>query len=73
MTEDLRALLRADLGRRVPVHVIGGIGGQSSGAQYRAVVTASRRSGALGVSVYDWHATGAPVWPIVGAAWRGRV
>jgi hypothetical protein len=71
-TSDNLALLRSHLGK-VPVHVIGGIGGSSTGAQYRSFAATARAGGAIGVSIYDFHSTGAAVWPILTAAWQTKL
>ena len=52
------------------VHVIGGIGGSSTFAQYRRFVGAARQRGAVGISLYDYRITGASVWPILVSASR---
>jgi len=58
--------LHTDLGQpNAAVHVIGGIGGSSSADQYRAFVTAARKGGAVGISVYDFSVTAPAVWPIL--------
>jgi hypothetical protein len=58
--------LRADVGApRAPVHVIGGVGGQSSADQYRRFVAAARAHRAVGLSVYDFAITGAGVWRLL--------
>ena len=61
--------LRADLGApRAPVHVIGGVGGQSTTQQYRRFIAAARAHGAVGISVYDFAITGAGVWRLLARA-----
>jgi hypothetical protein len=65
-TSDNISRLRADLGQPgAIVHAIGGVGGGSSAAQYLRFVTAARRQGAIGLSVYDYRATGPAVWPLL--------
>ena len=61
--------LRTDLGQpNAAVHVIGGIGGSSTADQYRRFVTAARAGGAVGISLYDFRAANAGVWPLL--AWK---
>jgi hypothetical protein len=58
--------IRANLDQpKAAVHVIGGIGGTSTGDQYRRFVTAARQSGAVGISLYDFRITEPAVWPIL--------
>jgi hypothetical protein len=65
-TSDNIARLRADLGQPgAVVHAIGGVGGMSSAAQYVRFVDAARQDGAIGLSVYDYRATGPAVWPLL--------
>jgi LysM domain len=62
--------LRANLGdARAPVHVIGGVGGGSGADQYVGFARAAAAHGAVGLSVYDFRATGAGVWPLLRRAW----
>ncbi|TML10660.1 MAG: LysM peptidoglycan-binding domain-containing protein [Actinobacteria bacterium] len=64
-TENI-ARIRTDLGQpKAAVHVIGGIGGSSTAAQYRQFVTAARGGGAVGISLYDFRATSPSVWSIL--------
>jgi hypothetical protein len=65
-TSDNIARLRADLCQPgAVVHAIGGVGGMSSASQYLRFAAAARREGAIGLSVYDFRATGPAVWPLL--------
>jgi hypothetical protein len=65
-TSENIARLRADLGQPgALVHAIGGVGGMSSATQYQRFVDAARREGSIGLSVYDYRATGPAVWPLL--------
>jgi hypothetical protein len=46
----------------VPIHVIGGLGDASTGAETRAYVRALRLTGCLGGGLYDWSTTAAADW-----------
>jgi hypothetical protein len=65
-TSDNITRLRADVGQPgAVVHAIGGVGGMSSEAQYLRFAAAARGRGAVGLSVYDYRATGPAVWPLL--------
>ncbi|HEY5388645.1 MAG TPA: hypothetical protein VIL79_12175 [Thermoleophilia bacterium] len=56
-------IVREQTGRpTIPIHVIAGLGGQSSGTETTAYVRALRETGCLGGSMYDWSTTGAADW-----------
>ena len=58
--------IRTNLGQpNAAVHVIGGIGGDSTAEEYRRFVTAAREGKAVGISLYDFRVTNASVWPIL--------
>jgi hypothetical protein len=57
-------LVRSLTGRPdVPVHPIGGVGTDITGAQIDGMVRASAERGAIGGSIYDWYTTAADHWP----------
>ena len=65
-TSENIARIRANLGQpNAPVHVIGGIGGDSTTDEYRRFVAAAREGRAVGISLYDFRVTNASVWPIL--------
>jgi hypothetical protein len=47
---------------RLPIHVIGGLAGDSDHDETRGFARALRDSGALGASLYDWTTTGPEDW-----------
>ena len=47
---------------RVPIHVIGGVADDASGAEVEAFVRAVREHGVLGASIYNWSLTRAHDW-----------
>jgi LysM repeat protein len=58
--------IRADLGQpNAAVHVIGGIGGTSTAAEYRRFAAAARAGRAVGMSLYDYRISAPTVWPIL--------
>lgn len=64
-------LLRQLVGRPdAPVHAIGGVGSDITGAEIDGMVRAARERGAIGGSVYDWRTTSASLWPAL-AGFRG--
>lgn len=62
-TTDNLTRLRADVGRDAPVHPIGGIADAASARDDVAFVDASRASGAIGWSMYDFDTTRSDAWP----------
>jgi hypothetical protein len=46
----------------IPIHLIAGLGDKSSGGETTAFVRATRETGILGASMYDWSTTGAEDW-----------
>jgi hypothetical protein len=55
--------VRAHVGNpQLPVHPIGGIADKATDADHAAFVRAGRDTGAIGVSVYDFHTTVASAW-----------
>lgn len=54
-TEESTRRLVANVGRDVPVHVIGGIGDQTSPEDLEDFRDAIERTGAIGGSIYDWN------------------
>lgn len=60
--ENIR-LVREKTGRPwVPIHLIGGLAGDSSGAETKAFVRATRGAGIIGASIYDLGTTGSSDW-----------
>lgn len=57
--------LKARLGPDVKIHPIGGIGNQSSPADYDGFVRAARDQGAIGASIYDWATQARDTWPVL--------
>lgn len=55
-TENLRRL-RANLGRDLPIHAIGGIGDNTSVEHAKAYARAVREGRSIGASIYDWETT----------------
>jgi hypothetical protein len=47
---------------RIPIHVIGGMAGDSSAAEVQAYVRCVRQNGGLGASLYDYATTKANAW-----------
>lgn len=67
--ENMR-ILRAQPGcSEIPVHLIGGIAGESSAAEMREFARASRETGCIGVSVYDWAGMSDSRWRALGTGW----
>jgi len=63
-------LLRAQPGcAAVPVHLIGGVVGDSSSAEVREFTSAARESGCIGASLYDWAGTTRSQWKALTSAW----
>jgi hypothetical protein len=57
-------LVRQHLGiAGAPVHLIGGIGDETSAADIGGMLRASSEHGVLGASLYDWRTTAAERWP----------
>jgi hypothetical protein len=50
----------------VPIHVIGGLAENSSGAETQAFVRATRETGVIGASLYDWATSDAADWAALG-------
>lgn len=60
------SLLRKDLKSPIAaVHAVGGIGDQSSTADYVSMIRGLKAGGSIGGSVYDWNTTAASAWPIL--------
>lgn len=56
--------IRAHIGRPdAPVHVLGGIGDQTTVADLQGFRQAAAERGAIGGSIYDFRTTTAPHWP----------
>lgn len=56
-------LVREKTGRQTaPIHVIGGLGDASTGAETQAYVRALRQTGCLGGGLYDWSTTNEADW-----------
>ena len=58
-------ILWAALGRRFPVHMIGGAAGSSSPAQVQSFVRACTDLRLTGCSLYDYATTGPAAWPLM--------
>ena len=50
---------------RIPIHIIGGLAGDSSPTEVRAFVRCVRQYGALGASLYDYATTKAADWRLL--------
>lgn len=68
-TEESIRRLRANVGRDVPVHPIGGIGDLTTGDDLEAFRRAVAETGSIGASLYDWNTMG----PVIRAAMAGVV
>ena len=56
-------IIRAQTGDpRIPIHIIGGVAGNSSMAEVQAFVRCVRQFGGLGASLYDYATTKANAW-----------
>jgi uncharacterized lipoprotein YddW (UPF0748 family) len=55
--------VRADVGRNVVVHPIGGIADASTAHDDEGFVAAARAAGAIGWSMYDFDTTSSDAWP----------
>jgi hypothetical protein len=60
--ENIRMIREATGNPTVPIHVIGGIADEASGAEMRAFVQAIREHGVLGASLYNWSLTRGHDW-----------
>ena len=70
---DSMRILRAQPGcETVPVHLIGGIAGKSTGAEMKAFARAAGESGCIGVSMYDWAGMNDKRWRGLRAGWPAR-
>lgn len=57
------AIIREQTGDpSVPIHVIGGLAENSSGLETQAFVRATRETGVIGASLYDWAGSNAADW-----------
>ncbi len=66
-------LLRARLGdQSVPVHVVGGVAGDSSPEDYEGFARAAEEAGATGLSVYDYRTTSQVGWEVLQQAALAR-
>lgn len=64
--------LRANIGQpQAPVHPIGGIGNNTTGADVEAYKRAVADTGGIGGSLYDWRTTAAGLWPALRALRSG--
>jgi len=58
--------LRADVGSNtLAVHPIGGIGDESTDADYEAYLEAVAITGSIGASIYDWNTTKPAAWAVL--------
>lgn len=55
-------IIRQGSGRKVPIHVIGGVSGGATGREVRGFVRSVRENGILGGSYYDFGTTGPEDW-----------
>ena len=56
-------IVREQVGESVvPIHLIAGLGNQSSSSESTAFVRATRETGILGAGMYDWSTTGDEDW-----------
>lgn len=53
----------------IPVHLVGGLTGDSSDAEVLQFTRAARQSGCIGVSLYDWVGTTAGHWRSLSTGW----
>jgi hypothetical protein len=62
-TRENVSIVREQTGRpTIPIHVIAGVGHESSGSETTAFVRALRETGCLGGSMYDWSTTNDADW-----------
>lgn len=61
-TESIRVIRRESGDRKVPIHVIGGIGGETRAAEVKGFVRAVKGHGAIGASYYDFAITTSAEW-----------
>lgn len=67
---DNMRILRAQPGcSKIPVHLIGGLAGESSAAEMQAFARASREASCVGISVYDWVGMNDARWTALRAGW----
>lgn len=65
--ENMR-VLRAEPGcATIPVHLIGGLAGETNATETEAFVRAVADAKCIGASLYDWVGTGASEWKVLGA------
>jgi hypothetical protein len=65
-TRDNVRIVRAQTGRpTIPIHVIAGLAGESSGSETLGFVHALREYGCLGGSMYDWPTTNDADWRVL--------
>ncbi len=60
--ENVRLVREKSGSQTVPIHVIGGLGDASTGAETTAYVRALRQTGCLGGGLYDWSTTDGADW-----------
>jgi len=66
-------ILRAQPGcEEVPVHLIGGIAGKSTGAEMREFARAAAETDCVGVSIYDWAGMSDKRWQGLTTGWPAR-
>jgi hypothetical protein len=68
---DVIALLRSEVGTRVPIHMIGGSSAHMPGATLAGFVRAASQCGVAGVSLYAFPQTSAADWAALSAAHLG--
>ncbi len=62
-SENVRRV-RANLGEpKATVHAVGGVADRASPADFAGFVTAAKRSGTIGWSIYDYATTSSSAWP----------
>jgi hypothetical protein len=54
--------MRANLGRDVPVHTIGGIADRTSPDDVAGIIRAATERRVVGGSLYDWQTTAPELW-----------
>ena len=63
-------ILRAQPGcKTIPVHLIGGLAGDSTAAEVSGFAHAARKTGCIGTSLYDWVGTSPAQWRQLAAGW----
>jgi hypothetical protein len=55
--------------KTIPVHMIGGLAGDTSSAEVSRFSQAARKTGCIGVSLYDWVGTSPAQWVKLTAVW----